>query len=91
MVKKFYGEFVLQGLCFDVQRMINERQDPKIILNLIKKKVSFLEKPKNIWNRIVWWNEHDRTKKEKVDYFDLFPSSVLQSVNESIVEVEEWN
>jgi hypothetical protein len=58
-MKKFSGEYVLNGLMFDVQRMIRERQNPKLILGLIKKKVNFLEKPN--YYKIEWW---EKTKRE---------------------------
>ena len=58
-MKKFSGEYVLNGLTFDVQRMVRERQSPKLILGLIKKKVSFLEKPRGY--NIEWW---EKTKEE---------------------------
>lgn len=78
-MKKYDGATILEGMCFDVNRMIREQQNPKMILRYIQKKISFLENPKNTYIKIVWWNTSGvKTKLKCSTYFDIFPEQAIK-------------
>jgi hypothetical protein len=54
--RNYSAESVLNGLCFDLQRMIREKQSKKVILNLLRKKLNFLQDGDK-WHHVVWWEE----------------------------------
>lgn len=72
MVKKFYGDIILHGMCYDVERMLREHQKPSLILTYIKRKVTFLEYG-HVHCKIVWPEDVDKRKSTISNYFDLFP------------------
>jgi hypothetical protein len=82
MSKKYYGEIVLQGMCWDVERMLREKQSPKLILNLIKKKISFLEKPK--WHKVIWWEKNQQLKT--TDLTELLPENNNELIVNGVLE-----
>jgi len=68
MGKRCYSiESVLNGLCFDLQRMIREKQSKKVIINLLQSKLDLLEN-KSKWQGIVMWDDKPtlRMRSEKI-------------------------
>jgi len=67
MVKRYYANVVLEGLAFDLQRMVREKRAPKEIMNVLEKKVSFLQgnASSKYAYKLVWW-EPCRAERQAV-------------------------
>lgn len=58
MARVYDGETILKNMLWDLNRMIEEKRNHEEILNYVKSRVIFLDKPK--WHRINWWSVKDK-------------------------------
>lgn len=64
-VRYFNAECVLNGLAFDLQRFVRERQDKDIIIRRMETALK-LVKGLNRWNQILWWDDHITSRNKRI-------------------------
>ena len=58
MPRVWDAETILHNLCFDIERMVREKQEPKVVIGLIEKKLHFLTHERS-YEEIRWWNKEE--------------------------------
>jgi hypothetical protein len=62
MVIKVDAQETLKRMSYDINTMISNNAEPAIVLRMIRRKLSYLEKVKPYY-KVHWWNEEPRRRK----------------------------
>ena len=87
MVRVYNAESELKALCYDVERMIRDKENPKLVFTMIRNKIERLENPPP-YIKIHFWNEEKRKNyfKKTLDELQESKKDILDYIKQDELE-----